>query len=181
MNYLRTYNILVERAQDRMRPDGYCEKHHILPKCMGGKNNRDNIVYLTAKEHFLCHKMLVRIFPQVRGNWYALIAMGRLSEFKLRVFESERKKAADIRRGFKYTQESRKKMSDSAKKRGIQKNSESHQFGKAPPWNKGLKNWRVGYSHSEETRAKLRAAMLANGVKPPSRLGVKNSKIPVTH
>jgi len=68
MNYLRAYNNIVERAQDRERPTEYVEKHHILPKCMDGLNTKDNIVFLTAKEHFICHKLLVRIFPDVKGN-----------------------------------------------------------------------------------------------------------------
>jgi hypothetical protein len=167
MNYLRCYNILVERAQDRGRPTGYYEKHHILPRCMGGKNTKDNIVYLTAKEHFLCHKFLVRIFPEVKRNWYALIAMGRISEFKSRIFSSEREKAAEMRRGFKYSDKSKKQMSNSAKRRGTQKNSVATQFGKKEPWNKGLKNWRPGYVHSPETRAKMTAANIRAGRLPP--------------
>ena len=172
--------MLIERAQERVLLKGYYEKHHILPKCMGGLDTKDNLVYLTAKEHFICHKLLVRIFPEVRGNWYALIAMGRLSEFKSRVVASERRKATEIRRGFRYSDEARQKMSSSAKKRGTQKNSEATQFGRKPPWNKGLKNWRPEYVHSAETRAKLSASMIANGVVPPSRLGAKMIKTSVT-
>lgn len=180
MNYQRIYNDIVESAKNRSNAEGYYEKHHIVPKCMGGTNQKDNIVLLTAKEHFICHKLLVRIFPDVRGNWYALIAMGRLSQFKSKIFESERKKAAQMRVGFKYSDESRSKMSISAKKRGMPENSKHTQFGKKPAWNKGLKDWRKGYVHSSETRAKLSAAMLAKGVIPPSRLGAKKTSLPIT-
>jgi hypothetical protein len=167
MNYLRAYNNIVERAQDRERPTEYVEKHHILPKCMGGLNTKDNIVFLTAKEHFICHKLLVRIFPDVKGNWYALVAMGRIPEYKSRIVASERKKAAEMRRGFKYADKSKKQMSESAIRRGVHKNSEATLFGNKPPWNKGLKNWRPGYVHSVETRAKITAANIRGGNIPP--------------
>lgn len=123
----------------------------------------------------MAHKLLVRIHPEVRGVWLALILMGRLTEYKSKIYDSERKKASEARKGFKYTKEARMKMSESAKRRGPQKNSEATQFGKIPPWNKGLKGFRAGYTHSEETRAKMRAAMLRIGHKPPSRKGFRKN------
>jgi len=41
--------------------DGYIERHHIIPRSLGGKNNTENIVKLTAKEHFVCHRLLTKI------------------------------------------------------------------------------------------------------------------------
>ena len=40
---------------------GYSEKHHIIPKCLGGSNDKDNLVRLTAREHFICHQLLVKM------------------------------------------------------------------------------------------------------------------------
>ena len=54
---------------------GYTERHHILPKCMGGSNEKHNLVDLTAEEHFLAHQLLVKMYPDVRGVVYAAIAM----------------------------------------------------------------------------------------------------------
>jgi hypothetical protein len=61
MNYGAIYNSLMARAKHRTRPDEYCEKHHILPKALGGVNAPDNLVYLTAREHFFAHRLLWRI------------------------------------------------------------------------------------------------------------------------
>ena len=36
----------------------YCEDHHIMPRCMGGSNDKDNIVKLPSKYHFIAHKLL---------------------------------------------------------------------------------------------------------------------------
>ena len=35
---------------------GYVEKHHIIPKVLGGTNDEDNIVFLTAREHFVTNQ-----------------------------------------------------------------------------------------------------------------------------
>lgn len=40
---------------------GYCETHHIIPRSMGGSNAKDNLVKLTAKEHFVCHLLLTKM------------------------------------------------------------------------------------------------------------------------
>lgn len=67
MNYQRIYDQIVSRAkQEKRKKDGgtYYESHHILPKCLGGSNKKENLVLLTGREHFLCHWMLVRIYPE---------------------------------------------------------------------------------------------------------------------
>jgi hypothetical protein len=58
MNYLRIYNELVDRAKQRNKPNCYTEKHHIIPKSEGGTDCNSNLVDLTAREHFIAHKLL---------------------------------------------------------------------------------------------------------------------------
>jgi hypothetical protein len=53
------YNIINNRINNP--PAGYFEKHHVIPKCLGGSNDPSNIVHLTAREHFICHLLLVKI------------------------------------------------------------------------------------------------------------------------
>ncbi len=160
MDWSRHYDALMERARGRDLV-GYSERHHVLPRCMGGTNAKENLVRLTAKEHFIAHKLLVRMKPEVRGLWLALVAMGRIPEFKARIFASEREAAAVSRRGFMHTDASRAKMSASAKARG--RNSPSTEFkNDQKVWNSGLSGWRKGYSHSEETRAKMTETQRAN-------------------
>jgi hypothetical protein len=174
MNYLKIYNQLVEGARNRVL-DGYCEKHHVVPKCMGGDNKKSNIVLFTAKEHFIAHKLLVRIYPNVKGLWYALIAMGRISEFKARVFASERAKAAEMRRGVKYSAESRAKMS--AAKKGKKSPSPATTFKKGQlSWNAGkcgTSNHMYGTKRTEEQRKRMSEAQRLCGNIPPSRKGIK--------
>lgn len=62
MNYQRLYNNIVRRGQNRIL-EGYSEKHHIVPRCMGGTDEITNLVSLTPEEHYLCHLLLVKIHP----------------------------------------------------------------------------------------------------------------------
>ena len=62
MNYQRLYNSIVRRGQNRIL-EGYSEKHHIIPRCIGGTDEATNLVSLTPEEHYLCHLLLVKIHP----------------------------------------------------------------------------------------------------------------------
>lgn len=61
MNYEKIYEAIIERRKLE-RPEGYVENHHIVPRCLGGKDEDDNVVAITAREHFLCHWLLVKMY-----------------------------------------------------------------------------------------------------------------------
>jgi len=63
MNYKKVYYNIIERAKNRILED-YGEKHHIIPKCLGGINEKENIVKLTAREHFICHLLLTKMISK---------------------------------------------------------------------------------------------------------------------
>lgn len=60
MNWKKVYHNLMARAKLRLRPDCYCEKHHIIPKSIGGADTPDNLVWLTAREHLIAHRLWAR-------------------------------------------------------------------------------------------------------------------------
>lgn len=65
--YTKIYYSIISRAQSRDLPkETYTEKHHIIPKSLGGGNSKDNLAVLTAREHFICHMLLVRM---TTGNY----------------------------------------------------------------------------------------------------------------
>lgn len=70
MNYQFHYDKLIQRAQNR-QPEGYVEKHHIIPKCLGGSNKKDNMVKLYPEEHYVAHQLLVKIYPDNSKLVYA--------------------------------------------------------------------------------------------------------------
>jgi hypothetical protein len=58
--YTRWYFNIVNNARIFSR-NGYVERHHIIPKSLGGTNDAQNIVALSAREHFICHRLLARM------------------------------------------------------------------------------------------------------------------------
>ena len=63
MNYRKLYKNIIKRAKNR-KLTCYKENHHIIPRCLGGSDDKNNLVYLTAKEHFMCHRLLCLIYPK---------------------------------------------------------------------------------------------------------------------
>lgn len=61
MNYQRIYNEIISFAVTRVKPADYYERHHILPRSMGGTNDEYNLVYLTGREHYICHWLLYKL------------------------------------------------------------------------------------------------------------------------
>lgn len=58
--YTKYYTLLTDRAKNRSLTE-YTERHHIIPQSLGGSNDKDNLVDLTAREHFICHWLLVKM------------------------------------------------------------------------------------------------------------------------
>lgn len=140
MDYSSHYDRLISRAKLRVL-DGYRERHHIIPKCMGGGNEPVNLVYLTAEEHLVAHELLVNIYPDVRGLVIAAVRMARKCGGN-KAYGWLRRKAAEAMRGnthargIKHSPETRAKVSASML-------GNTHMLGKTP---------------SIETRAKMSAA-----------------------
>ena len=59
--YTNIYYSIIDSAMSRTLLAGYTERHHIIPKSLGGTNSSDNLVVLTAKEHFICHRLLTKM------------------------------------------------------------------------------------------------------------------------
>lgn len=85
MDYLKTYHALVNHARAEKR-SGYLELHHIVPRCVFGEglfdennlehvNSDENVVYLTAREHFIAHWLLRRAYPNNKKLGLAFWAM----------------------------------------------------------------------------------------------------------
>ena len=110
--YTRWYNNIINRGLDRELPTVYTEKHHIVPKCLGGSNFSINLVILTAKEHFICHLLLTKMVSR-DNNRKVLFAFRQMSYqsgnqeryINSRLFES-------IKKNITHSDESKKKMSD---------------------------------------------------------------------
>ena len=58
--YTKWYFSLVQKRRIESPTEGYYERHHVIPRACGGGNSTDNIVKLTAKEHFIAHLLLTK-------------------------------------------------------------------------------------------------------------------------
>ncbi len=121
MNYKSCYDRLIERSKLRGLT-GYVEKHHIVPKCMGGSNDKSNIAVLTPEEHYLAHQLLVRIYPSNRKLIWAMSAMTNGTKSTVRnnkmygwVRREFAKMIGNMSRGRKSSAETRAKQSAARK------------------------------------------------------------------
>lgn len=65
--YTSVYYRIINNAKNRILPkEVYKEHHHIIPKSLSGSNSFDNLVWLTGREHLICHLLLVRM---TEGNF----------------------------------------------------------------------------------------------------------------
>ena len=100
--YTRIYYSVIERAQSRILPkEVYREKHHIIPRCMGGSDDPANIVSLTFKEHLFCHKLLVRMTEgPTRGKLsFAVLLMAR-EKSNSRIYSTIKDNAREYARSY---------------------------------------------------------------------------------
>lgn len=148
MDYKRHYDLLMEKVKNRaLLKDIYTERHHILPKCLGGGNTKDNIVKLLPKEHFIAHLLLFKIYPNNKEIAYAFWMMCNGNRKEKRGYLVSGKIYEEIRNKFIEIMKSRggffkgKNHTEDSK----QKNRDSH-IGKST-WN--------GKKHTKESKEKM--------------------------
>jgi hypothetical protein len=72
MNYIRVYETFIkDRRAKEPTLTGYTEKHHILPRSMGGGDDPENLIALTPEDHFFAHLLLAKIHG---GQMWAPVA-----------------------------------------------------------------------------------------------------------
>ena len=70
MDHLKTYNALIHKRINNAlhKSNQYCEAHHIIPKEEGGSDKSTNLVNLTAREHYVAHRLLKVIYNDDKMN-----------------------------------------------------------------------------------------------------------------
>ncbi len=165
--YTRWYYNIVNTAKSRTIT-GYTEKHHIIPKSCGGDNSKTNLVKLTAKEHFICHLLLIRM---VEGQFrykmaYALNRMlttnnngnqdryiptsRKFEKIRLQISNSLKGHSSPMK-GRSHSEETKKKISE------IHKGKPSALKGrpKSEETKKKISEARTGYKMPDSTKKKL--------------------------
>ena len=152
--YLEKYRKLIEVANKDNYPAGYKEKHHIVPKCIGGGDNKENIIELSYADHIKAHIYLYYAYEykglahavhrMINSKWRGEI----LTDEELADLTEERIKFVKRMRGegnpfygMRHSKESKEKMSKSSKGKG----------GRNKP-------------HTKETKQRLSKVMKGKGV-----------------
>jgi len=173
--YHRWYLSIVAKAQAEGRKkcgDGKYDQHHIIPVSMGGTNDKSNLVLLTSKEHFLCHLLLFKCTEgkakmSMACAWHRMATIKRYcSRRYVEIGVRHKISLNGINKGAYQSLEKRAKISASLKGRSNpvisaklkgRRLSEEHKANAI--------EGRKGYTHSMETKEKLRLASLAQWAK----------------
>lgn len=149
--YTEWYFAIVNKAKslNRQKCDDYFENHHIIPKAMGGKRTKDNMVLLTAREHFICHWLLVKMVIDPIHKRSMSCAIHRMTHgngnqskkhITARQFEIARKIFSQSQTGFRHSDETKAKL---------------REYRHSDEMKTKLSILRSGTTHSEETKAKI--------------------------
>jgi hypothetical protein len=136
MNYNQLYTSIIEKYGVVEKPkSGYYERHHIVPKCLGGLDEVENLVYVSARVHLLLHWILCKIHPKnvkLAHAFFSMCIVGDNNSFQQRIIPSlhvvaearkiKSKTQSDYLRNNPQSQflsdESKKKAKETAKQNG---------------------------------------------------------------
>lgn len=175
MNYKSHYEKLIERARYRDKFSGYKELHHVVPRCLGGSDDSENVVALTPEEHFVAHQLLVKIHPKNPKLVYAALMMTTTSCFVprrnkaygwIRRLVSEHRKNAI---GAKHSEASKRARSEKLKGKPL---SEETKLKLKQAWIKR----KIEKPMTQETKEKLRLAGLKRKHTPETKAKVSAAR-----
>lgn len=187
MNYAKVYKSLINKALTRSKCDGYIEKHHIIPRCLGGSNNVSNLVRLTAEEHFIAHLLLAKMYPDERYLSVAVLLMrGRKTKTYVknsRFYAKLRERAAEASKRENRSAETLQKLSDAARNMPQEqrdKIADALRGRKASEeTKKKIASASKGRFHTEEAREKMRGprneSAETKARRSAARLGTKHT------
>jgi hypothetical protein len=176
VDYQRIYNVIIEHRKHQ-EPEGYSERHHIVPRSFGGPDTPENVVRLTAREHFLCHYLLTKIHPTGSLHYKAIHAFGMMvwmhgdtqERYRCtsRLYDRLKKEHAlamsKSQKGEKNSQYGKIWITNGVESKRITKNElipEGWAKGRKIPSMQGTESplkGKSGTPHTEETKKKLRA------------------------
>ena len=169
MDYQKIYNQLIQkRLTDSLsKKDCYCETHHIIPLSEGGSDTKDNKVNLSAREHYIAHLLLAKIYDDFK--MYSAITYMQTGRHKDRNFKYNNRLFGKMREEFG------KKSSERMKGRFV--GEKSPMYGKhlseetkrkLSEAKRGQQSWMKGKHHTAEAKAKISAVRKGKKLKPLS-------------
>jgi hypothetical protein len=161
--YYSWYYSIINSAKVRLT-EGYAEEHHIIPKSLGGSDSPDNLVKLTAREHFICHWLLTKcVEKNVEKMKYALWLMTTTENSLQERYKITPKKYEIIKKslastfskqhtGRKMSEETKRKISETRKKKFAAGELEIKVYDST---REKLSKIKTGTKRSQETKEKI--------------------------
>lgn len=205
MTYQKIYNQIIEKYKQlnlkKLKRDDknyiYLESHHIIPRCVGGLDKEENLVNLPAREHFICHLLLTKIYKGTKFEYKLWTAMHRFiygNDMKNKIkitsnkykiikenfskFRSEVNKGeGNPNYGNRWNDEQRKNLSNQKKGKSLEE-----LFGKekADIIKKKMSDFQKSYSHKKGYKhtieSKLKMSLSRRGKKKPESYRKKVSE-----
>ncbi len=180
----------------------YNEKHHIVPRCLGGKDNQENIVVLTPEEHYLAHQLLIKMYPDNHKLLYAAHMMTVENKDIASVSRPNNKlygwvkrkvsKAKSIQRtGYKHSEETKAKIGAAHKGRWIGRTVSNNTREKLRQANyrrvykpmsgsqkEKMRIAALGRQHTDETRAKISESITGRKHSEETKAKMRKPKSP---
>lgn len=175
--YTNFYFSIINKYGLKSKPSYYTERHHIIPKSLGGSNDIENLIYVSPKVHYILHLLLIKMVRNPEHIWkmafaiHAMSSWNRRRRYTSKLYEIHRKLYITKLKGYKdtaetkirksvarlgdknprynnpHSEESKKKISENQKKRLKEFN----------PWN--------GKKHHEESKKKISKTKKRNYIK----------------
>lgn len=164
MNRLAEYknfinNILNTRGRFAISDNRYKERHHILPRSLGGKDIEENLIDLYADEHFIAHKLLYEAYP----DNYSLVKAYSMMAF---VVDSNQKR-------YRLTAEEYREVREALHKVPVPEKTKL----KISEANTGKTAWNKGLTKETDERVALHSKNLSESlIKNGTRKGENNSQ-----
>lgn len=142
--YFKLYYSIINHAR-QTNDIGLFEIHHIIPKSLGGLNDPNNLVKLTYRQHFICHRLLTKMTTG-KDKSKMEYAMWRMVNTKHYIINSKL---------YSHLREKHSKFV-SVQKTGIKRKSFSNVTRKKmSESHKGELNYRFNNPHSDESKKKM--------------------------
>jgi len=142
--HLKRYNEFIVNRKYRIIPKNvYTEIHHIIPKCYGGDKSKENMIVLTAREHFIAHLILWKCYGGKMATAFWFMNNNQKYSYKTSGKSFSNLREAQSEESSRYMKGKRvgdknpskrpevaKKISTTHIKRGVSKGKNNPNFGK---------------------------------------------------
>ncbi len=163
-HYLNRYNKFINALKNQSI-DGYYEKHHIVPKSMGGLDTADNLIKLTARQHYLAHWMLWKAYGGSMARAFFMMSCVKKEQCRSsKIYDKARQE---------YSEEVRKQMT-----------GKPAQSKFTPEHREKLRKAKLGKKLTPEHRANVGKARIGKPLSEEHKMKIsttKRSKQGVTH